>query len=53
MLSFFKKKKIIPHIILNEVIGNVGKFRQEIDFSSQKEIIKKALSIKKSPVVSI
>ena len=32
MLSFFKKKKIIPHIILSGVIGNVGKFRQGIDF---------------------
>ncbi len=53
MLSFFKKKKIIPHIILNGVIGNVGKFRQGIDFSSQEEIIKKAFSLKKSPAVAI
>ena len=41
MLSFFKKNKIIPHIILNGVIGNVGKFKQGIDLSSQEEIIKK------------
>ena len=53
MLSFFKKKKIIPHIILNGVIGNVGKFKQGIDFSSQEEIIKKAFSVKKSPAVAI
>ena len=53
MLSFLKKKKIIPHIILSGVIGNVGKFRQGIDFSSQEEIIKKAFSIKKSPAVAI
>ena len=53
MLSFLKKKKIIPHIILNGVIGNVGKFRQGIDFSSQEELIKKAFSLKKSPAVAI
>ena len=41
MIWFFKKKKIVPHIKLSGVIGNVGKFRQGIDFSSQEEIIKK------------
>jgi len=44
MISFFKKKKIIPHIKLSEIIG---KFKQGIDFSGQKEIISKALAIKK------
>ena len=53
MFSFFKKKKIIPHIRLSGVIGNVGKFRQGLDFSGQEEIIKKAFSIKKSPAVAI
>ena len=53
MFSFFKKKKIIPHVKLNGVIGNVGKFRQGIDFSGQEEIIKKAFSIKKAPAVAI
>ena len=53
MFSFFKKKKIIQHIKLSGVIGNVGKFRQGIDFASQEEIIKKAFSIKKSPAVAI
>ena len=47
MLSFFKKKKIIPHIKLTGVIGNVGKFKQGIDFSGQEEIILKAFSVKK------
>ncbi len=47
MFSFFKKKKIISHIKLNGVIGNVGKFRQGIDFAVQEEIIKKAFSLKK------
>ena len=53
MLSFFKKKKIIPHIRLSGVIGNVGKFKQGIDFAGQEEIIKKAFSIKKAPAVAI
>ncbi len=53
MFSFFKKKKIIPHIRLSGVIGNVGKFKQGIDFAGQEEIIKKAFSIKRSPVVAI
>ncbi len=53
MLSFFKKKKIIPHIKLIGVIGNVGKFKQGIDFSSQEDIILKAFSVKKAPCVAI
>ncbi len=53
MISFFKKKKIIPHIKLNGVIGNVGKFKQGIDFTGQEEIIKKAFSIKKAPAIAI
>ena len=53
MFLFFKKKKVIPHIKLNGVIGNVGKFKQGIDFAGQEEIIKKAFSIKKAPAVAI
>ena len=53
MFSFLKKKKIIPHIKLSGVIGNVGKFKQGIDFSGQDEIISKAFSIKKAPCVAI
>ena len=49
MFSFFKKKKIVSHIRLSGVIGNVGKFKQGIDYSSQEEIIKKAFSLKKAP----
>ena len=52
MFSIFKKKKIIPHIKLSGVIGNVGKFKQGIDFSGQEEIITKAFALKKSPFVS-
>ena len=53
MFSFLKKKKIIPHIKLSGVIGNVGKFKQGIDFSGQQEIISKAFSLKKAPCVAI
>ena len=53
MFSFFKKKKIIPHIKLNGIIGNVGKFKQGIDFSGQEELILKAFALKKAPCVAI
>tara|TARA_B100000963_G_scaffold360544_1_gene391819 strand:+ start:1717 stop:2526 length:810 start_codon:yes stop_codon:yes gene_type:complete len=53
MLSLFKKKKIVPHIKLSGVIGNVGKFKQGIDFSGQEEIISKAFSLKKAVCVAI
>ena len=53
MFSFFKKKKIVAHIQLNGVIGNVGKFKQGIDFAGQEEIIEKAFSLKKAKVVAI
>ena len=53
MLSFLKKKKIIPHIKLSGVIGNVGKFKQGIDFAGQEEIISKAFSVKKAHCVAI
>ena len=53
MFTFFKKKKIVAHIKLNGVIGNVGKFKQGIDFSGQEEIIKKAFSLKKVKAVAI
>tara|TARA_B100001121_G_scaffold186807_1_gene163113 strand:- start:7259 stop:8065 length:807 start_codon:yes stop_codon:yes gene_type:complete len=53
MLSFLKKKKIVSHIKLNGIIGNVGKFKQGIDFSGQEEIIRKAFSVKKALCVAI
>tara|TARA_B100002051_G_C16568002_1_gene551095 strand:+ start:49 stop:858 length:810 start_codon:yes stop_codon:yes gene_type:complete len=53
MFSFFKKKKIIAHIRLNGVIGNVGKFKQGIDFAGQEEIIKKAFSVKKAAAIAV
>ena len=45
MFSIFKKKKIVSHIRLSGVIGNVGKFRQGIEYFSQEETIKKAFSL--------
>ena len=53
MFSFFKKKKIIPHLRLSGVIGNVGKFKQGIDFAGQEETIKKAFSYKKASAVAL
>ena len=49
----FKKKIVVPHIKLSGIIGNVGKFKQGIDFSNQQEIIKKAFSLKKIKSVAI
>jgi len=53
MFSLFKKKKVVAHLRLNGVIGNVGKFKQGIDFVGQEEIIKKAFSLKKASLVAI
>ena len=53
MFSFLKKKKIVPHVKLNGIIGNVGKFKQGIDFSGQEDIISKAFSVKKATCVAI
>jgi len=53
IFKIFKKKKIVPHIRLSGVIGNVGKFKQGLDFSGQQEIIEKAFSFKKSTAVAI
>ena len=53
MFAFLKKKKVVPHIKLNGVIGNVGKFKQGIDFAGQEEVIKKAFSQKKISAVAI
>ena len=53
ILSYFKDKRIVSHIRLSGVIGNVGKFKQGIDFSSQQEIIKKAFSVDEIEAVAI
>ncbi len=53
MFSFFKTKKIVAHLKLSGVVGNVGKFKQGIDFSGQEALIKKAFSLKKALCVAI
>ena len=53
MFSIFKKKTVIPHVRLTGVIGAAGKFKQGIDLVGQKEILKKAFSLKKIKNVAI
>ena len=53
MFSLFKKKNVVPIISLSGVIGNVGKFKQGIDFAGQQELIKKAFSLKKIKAVAV
>ena len=53
MFALFKKKKIVSHLKLSGVIGNVGKFKQGIDFAGQEGLIKKAFSLKKASCVAI
>jgi len=53
MLSLFKKKKIVAHIKLNGIIGNLGKFNQGIDLAGQQEVIEKAFLLKKSSCIAV
>ena len=53
MFSLFKKKTIIPHVRLTGVIGNAGRFNKGMDLAGQREILKKAFSIKKVKHVAI
>ena len=53
MFSIFKKKKIIPHVRLTGIIGSAGKFKQGIELANQKDILKKAFSLKKITHVAI
>ena len=47
MFSFFKKKKIVPHVRLTGIIGSAGKFKQGMELANQRDILKKAFSLKK------
>ena len=47
MFSFFKKKIVVPHVRLTGVIGAAGRFKQGMDLAGQRDILKKAFSIKK------
>ena len=53
MFSIFKKKKIVPHVRLTGVIGTAGRFNKGIDLAGQREILKKAFSLKKITHVAI
>ena len=51
MFSIFKKKKVVPHVRLTGVIGSAGRFNKGIDLAGQRDIIKKAFSLKKLPML--
>ena len=53
MFSLFKKKTVVPHVRLTGVIGAAGNFKQGIDLVGQRDIIKKAFSLKKVKHVAI
>ena len=53
MFSIFKKKKIVPHVRLTGVIGSAGRFNKGIDLAGQREILKKAFSLRKITHVAI
>ena len=53
MFSIFKKKTVVPHVRLTGVIGSAGRFRQGMDLAGQKNILKKAFSLKKISHVAI
>ena len=51
MFSIFKKKKVIPHVRLTGVIGSAGRFNKGIDLAGQRDILKKAFSLKKITMI--
>ena len=53
MFSIFKKKKIVPHVRLTGIIGSAGKFKQGMELANQRDILKKAFSVKKITHVAI
>ena len=53
MFSIFKKKKIVPHVRLTGIIGSTGKFKQGMELANQRDILKKAFSVKKISHVAI
>ena len=53
MFSLFKKKTVIPHVRLTGIIGSAGRFKQGMELANQKDIIKKAFSLKKISHVAI
>ena len=53
MFSIFKKKIIVPHVRLTGIIGSGGRFKQGMELANQRDILKKAFSVKKISHVAI
>ncbi len=53
MFSIFKKKTVVPHVRLTGIIGSAGRFKQGMELANQKDILKKAFSVKKITHVAI
>ena len=53
MFSIFRKKIIIPHVRLTGIIGSGGRFKQGMELANQRDILKKAFSVKKISHVAI
>ena len=53
MFSIFRKKTVIPHVRLTGIIGSAGRFKQGMELANQRDILKKAFSVKKISHVAI
>ena len=53
MFSIFRKKIIIQHFRLAGIIGSAGRFKQGLELANQRDILKKAFSLKKISHVAI
>ncbi len=53
MFSIFRKKTVIPHVRLTGIIGSAGRFKQGMELANQRNILKKAFSVKKVSHVAI
>ena len=53
MFSIFRKKTVVPHVRLTGIIGSAGRFKQGMELANQRDILKKAFSIKKISHVAI
>ena len=53
MFSIFRKKTVVPHVRLTGIIGSAGRFKQGMELANQRDILKKAFSVKKISHVAI
>merc|ERR1711904_223538 len=49
----FRKKTVVPHVRLTGIIGSAGRFKQGMELANQREILKKAFSLKKISHVAV